>query len=304
MITVLEPGLLSTIQDGGRPALAHLGISPGGAADPRSYALGNALVGNRGGEAVLEMTLQGPTLRFDEDTIFALTGGDLDARLDGSPAALWRTCRARAGQTLALGAARRGARAYLAIAGGIDVPSLLGSRSALVGAGLGRALAAGDRLPVGPATPPPLPLGVRHRPSLVSPAEVAVLPGPEWSWLTDEARAALLGTDFIVGALSDRAGLRLAGPPLAFARYEEPLTEGVLWGTVQLPASGDPIVLMNDQQTTGGYPKIAQTILRDRPTLGQLKPGDRVRFRQVTPETALAEWREESERLRKGTVPL
>jgi biotin-dependent carboxylase-like uncharacterized protein len=296
VIEVLAPGLLTTVQDRGRHGFAHLGVACGGAADPVSYALADKLAGNSGTEAALELTLKGPELCFSRDLTFAVTGADFAPTLDGRSVEMWRTQHARRGQTLSFTATKSGARAYLGLHGGIDVPVLLGSRSTLVNAGFGgfegRALRRGDILLVGAQGRPGGNLVSRYRVTTADITPLRFLPGIAWDRLPPKSREAFAGAVFTVSEHSNRGGLRLESEVLAIPAIGEELSEGTLWGTVQLPPSGKPIVLMNEQGTTGGYPKIAQVILSDRGVLGQLKPRDRVRFVAVTMAEASKLWRE------------
>lgn len=295
MLEVIDPGLLASVQDAGRPQLAHLGISVGGAADPVSYRVGNLLVGNWRGEAAIEMTLKGGAFRFTTDAVFALTGADFGATLDDVAVPGWRTLRARAGQRLRLGATRGGARAYLCARGGIDVPEILGSRSAHLASGLGgRALAAGDRLPLGEAAAWETTL-VATDPLEGEEGPIRVIAGPAWDRLPSGA--------LTVTERSNRSGLRLAGGAATPFDGKEPVSEGVVWGTIQLPASGEPIVLMNEQATTGGYPVAAVVIRADLARLGRLKPRDRISFAAVTIPEAMEALCERERRIARAAAP-
>lgn len=298
-LRVREAGLLTTVQDLGRPGYQGEGVPVGGAMDPFALRVANLLVGNDPGAAGLEITLAGPTLTCERDLLLAITGAPLGAALDGAEVPPWRPVVARAGATLRFGGGASGCRAYLAVAGGIDVPVVLGSRSTLLGAGMGgvegRALRAGDHLAC--ATPTaaggtileellrgPGPwiarwgAGPSLRPAYSARPVVRLIGGEHEPALTDEARRALYGADFRLSPRSDRMGCRLEGPALALAEPVEPLSEAVTFGTVQLPPDGQPIVLMADRQTTGGYPRIGEVATVDLPLLAQLRPGDRVVF--------------------------
>ncbi len=309
MIEVLQPGLLSTVQDLGRPGFRDGGVPPGGAADAVALRMANLLVGNEEGAAAIEMTLLGPRLCFARDALVAIGGAEMPATLDGVPVPPWTPLRVRAGETLELGGARAGCRAYLACAGGIDVAPVLGSRSTYLPAAFGgfhgRALRPGDRLPLGEASPQaavvlraieregrargiaPWSVGPGARPALRPDAELLFLPGSHTAALTSTARAQLHGEWFRVSPQSDRMGCRLEGVPLALAAPLELSSEGVTPGTVQLPPGGAPIVLLADGGTTGGYPRVGHVATVDLPRLAQLRPGDRVRFRETTPGEAL-----------------
>jgi antagonist of KipI len=304
MIEVLRPGLLSTVQDLGRPGFRDQGVPAGGAADTLSLRIANLLVGNAQGEAGVEMTLAGARLRFGRDAVMALCGAPMAAELDGVRVPPWRPVWVRAGETLDVGGAPSGCRAYLACSGGIAVPSVLGSRSTYLPAAFGgvdgRALRAGDRLPLGEAGPgagavrraidragrtsgvAPWSVAPGARTACGPDAELLLLPGAHADALTAEARAHLVGAWFRVSPRSDRMGCRLEGPALPLAAPLELASEGVAPGTVQLPPGGAPIVLGVDGGTTGGYPRAGHVATVDLPRLAQLRPGDRVRFREAT----------------------
>ena len=289
---VLAPGLLSTVQDRGRTGWRHLGVGSAGALDIDAHALANLLVGNPPGAATLEITLAGPRLRFDRAARIAVCGADIDVRCDGVPLPTRRPIALPAGATLALGACRRGARAYLAVAGGIDVPLRLGSRSTDLRGGFGgfdgRALRAGDALPLGPAcvaeveAPRTTAWWIDESHDAAPGDAIRVLPG-------DDAAAsfeALCKGAWRIGTASDRQGLRLEGASLRPTGAGERVSAPVSPGTVQLPADGRPIVLLADAQTHGGYPRIGHVIRADLPRLAQRRPGDALRFVACTPEEA------------------
>ena len=285
-VRVLAPGLLSTVQDGGRHGYRHFGVAGAGALDPYSFAIANRLVGNAALSPALEITLSGPRLHFDRAARIALCGADIDARVDGSAIPGWRCIDLPAASELVLGHCRRGARAYLAIAGGFAVPRLLGSAStdlrAAFGGVRGRMLAAGDILAVARA---------RHRtPKLCDrPILDRSRAGSDFSQPTSVIRmmpgqttladaAVLFAREWQVDPASNRQGLRLQGAALTLADRRERVSEPVMPGTLQLPPDGNPILLLADAQTHGGYPRIGHAISADRPRLAQLKPGDRLRF--------------------------
>lgn len=291
---VLAPGMFTTVQDLGRPGWQRFGVPQGGALDAYALAAANALVGNPPDAAGLEVTLVGPVLTVAREGLVACTGADLGFAIDGQPAALWQAHRVRPGQVLGFTGRRSGCRAYVAVAGGIAVAPVLGSRSTHVRARLGglagRALVRGDRLPVGPlppgwreraglALPPPL-----RRHGLPQPARVVM--GPQHDWFLPLAIERLLGATYRVSRRWDRMGLRLEGPRLAHRHSAELVSEGVAPGSIQVPGDGQPIVLLADRQTTGGYPKIATVIAADLDFLAQAAPGDRITFRAVDLDTA------------------
>jgi KipI family sensor histidine kinase inhibitor len=278
-ITVVAPGMFTTVQDLGRPGHGLLGISPGGAADRTALIAGNRLADNADGAAALEMTLLGGAFRFEIDALIAVTGSDFAAEIDGAPVASWTAVPVRAGQVLRLGHTRQGARAYLCVRGGIEVPLFLGSASTHVLSGLGgfegRALRQGDVLSVGAASKavaPGLPARSAPRKTL------RVLPGPDWGLFSPAARKTFFAGSYEVTPHCDRLGLRLSGPAVARKSGTEYVSTGVCVGSVQIAPDGQPMILFVDQQTTGGYPQLACVVSVDHSSLGQLKPGDEVRF--------------------------
>ncbi len=267
-IEVVRPGLLTTVQDLGRPGLAHLGVPPSGAADVAAFALGNRLVGNPPGAAALEATLDGPVLRFDGPAAVAVTGATT------SPAR-----ELAAGDVLEVGRCVNGARAYVCVRGGIDVEPTLGSRSTDLLTGLGPTpLRAGDVLEVGP--PPAEPTCPGTVPGHVLPGEpvLRVCLGPRDDWFTSAAIRALCSEPWRVSASANRVGIRLEGPKLERSHGGELLSEGLVTGALQVPPSGQPILLLQDHPTTGGYPVIAVVCADDLWLAGQLGPSRRVRF--------------------------
>lgn len=289
-LQILRAGPLTTVQDLGRNAWRDRGISRCGALDELALAWGNLLVGNTVDAAGLEFTLGAASLRLDADCCIAVTGTDADATLDGRPLRPWWRQHVRAGQTLKLAAPRERMRSYLAVSGGIAVAAALGSRSTDLKAGFGglagRALHDGDRLPLQPPTTlPSRAIGIRP-PDWD--ATVRVLPGPEHEDFSPAARAAFWDSDWQVTPQSNRMGYRLAGPELQRERGEELPSHGVLPGVIQVPPSGQPIVLLADAQTTGGYPKIGVVIRADLWKLAQLRLGGTLRFLPCTLDEAQA----------------
>jgi len=315
-VRVVRSGLLCTVQDLGRPGLQHLAIVPGGAIDAPSHRIANALVGNDEAAATLEFALAGPELEFARDALVALHGARFDARIDGAPLPLSRPVFVPAGARVRVGRATGGAFGYLAVAGGIAVPPVLGSRStALAGAfgGLrGRALAAGDELPLADdahdlararcarltgrgaqrAVGTAAASSVRwSAPALTVPATdplvVRIVDGVHAELFDPASRAALLAERWRVTPESNRMGYRLSGPKLGLVEPREIVSQPVCFGTVQVPAGGQPIVLMADRQTTGGYPRIAEVIAADVPRLAQATPGvTAVHFERATLDSA------------------
>jgi antagonist of KipI len=282
IIHVLEPGLQTTVQDLGRFGYAHLGVSASGAADALALRVGNLLVGNAENAVALEMTLVGGTFAFENAVVIALTGSDFGAGLP-----LWRAIEVSAGNVIRFGVSRSGARCYLAVRGGIDVPRVLGSASTHVLTGVGgRPLRRGDTLRIGNASSRQPRRGAAI-PTFQS-RRLRVTPGPQINWFSEE----LYSGTYRVTEASDRMGLRLNGPPIP-SPAGHMLTEGVALGAVQIPPDGQPIILFVEHQTTGGYPKPANVISADLWRVGQLRPRDQVRFERVTMEQALDLLREQ-----------
>ena len=292
-LVVEAPGFLTTVQDLGRPGLAACGIPASGAADPMALRIGNRLVGNRDGAAALEMTLVGCSVRFEADACVALTGTE----------PIWKAFAVRAGEALTCGPIRAGARSYLCVRGGLDVPQVLGSASTHLGSRLGgfegRRLKSGDRLGIGPPPARPVrsePVDPRGLPGY-GPGPLRIVWGRQASWFATGARARLVDAEWTVSAASDRVGLRLGGPPLAASRTDELVTEGVAPGAIQVPPDGVPILLGVDRPTTGGYPKIAHVIAADLARVGQLRPNGRLRFKPTTIEEAVSVLRQQAHAL-------
>jgi antagonist of KipI len=302
-LEVLSPGLLTTVQDLGREGFGPMGVSPSGAADPIALRIGNRLVGNAEGEAGLEMTLLGGTFLFPQGGVAALTGSDFGALLDGVAILAWTSFEAKPGQTLRLGPTRSGARCYLCVQGGIAVEPFLGSASTHLLSGLGghqgRALRQGDVLKIGDA------LGAKKKETgrnacpggaqkasakaldRLAPRKILrVTPGPQSDWFAKAAQKTLFEAAYRVSEEANRMGLRLEGPAIPGGAHGEMISEGVSLGAIQIAAGGLPIILFVEQQTTGGYAKIANVIAADLYGLGQLRPRDEVRFELVGFKTA------------------
>ena len=291
-ITVLNPGLLTTVQDLGRMGYQQFGVSVSGVMDPRAAATANILVGNPEDEAVLECTMLGPQLRFDATNTIALTGGDLMASLDGQPVPTYRAIAVQAGQTLRFQAPKTGCRAYIAFAGGLDIPVVMGSRStylkARIGGLEGRKLQKDDvigfRAPGAPKN-----LSERYIYPEFSPRPVytlRVVLGPQDDAFTPEGVATFLGSEYTVTNEFDRMGCRMDGPAIQHKNGGDIISDGIAFGAIQVPGSGKPILMGADRQTTGGYTKIATVISADFRLLAQLKAGDKVRFEAVSVQAA------------------
>ena len=301
---ILRSGLLTTVQDLGRHGYQQDGIIVSGAMDALVLRAGNLLVGNTENAASLEITLLGPKILFDTDQLIALTGAHLSPTINGRPVGRNRAIWVAAGTELAFGPAMAGCRAYLAVTGGVAVPLVLGSRSTYLRANFGghegRALRAGDALPVGQ----PSAIGERLGQLLARPGTawaaarftpgpglcpaprpepvIRAVRGPEYAQFSAESQRAFWRESFTVGTEADRMGYRLQGPGLERLPETELLSSAVTFGTVQVPAGGQPIVLLADHQTTGGYPRIAQVISTDFSALAQARPGQQLQFQEVT----------------------
>ena len=292
VLRVLQPGLLTTIQDIGRPHAVASGVPPGGAMDRFAHTAANLLVGNDRGAATLECTLTGPHLVAEHACLIAITGADFEPRVNGDAAPMWTGLFLSQGDQLTFGGRRAGARAYVAVAGGISADRWLGSMSTNLmcarGGMHGRALVAGDALPVGELSGPVVAgrnLAAGMRP-VYGERTLHAIAGPHFTRLQGESREALFSAGFSVSHDSNRMGYRLEGPRLD-APGEELLSFGVVAGAVQLPAGGQPILLMADHQTAGGYPVVVTVASVSIPIAAQLAPGDEFRFAEITIDTAL-----------------
>ena len=288
-VTVLSPGLLTTVQDMGRVGYQQFGVPVSGVMDPRAAAIANILVGNEEDEAVLECTMLGPKLRFDRDNYIAITGGDLGPALDGRSVPNYSALPVQAGQVLSFSGPRTGCRAFIAFSGGLDIPVVMGSRStylkAKIGGMDGRRLETGDVIAF--RAPRTELNNVRERslaPEFV-PREVytlRVVPGPQDDCFVPEGLALFFAQPYTVTREFDRMGCRLEGPMIRHKGSGDIISDGIAFGAIQVPDSGQPIIMMADRQTTGGYTKIANVITADFRILGQLKAGDKVHFEAVS----------------------
>ncbi|MCI8454612.1 MAG: biotin-dependent carboxyltransferase family protein [Lachnospiraceae bacterium] len=302
-IKVVNGGFLTTIQDMGRYGFQETGLAVSGVMDTRSAALANLLVGNDENEAVIEITMVGPMLEFTQDIWIAVTGGDLGAKLDGQPVPRYEAVFVRDGQTLSFSGMFGGSRAYIAFAGGLDIPVVMGSRStnlkAKIGGLEGRKLRAGDSIGfAAPKTWLPAQTERRLKPDDFSAKELTlrVLMGPQDDCFTDDGIWTFLESTYTVSNEYDRMGCRMQGPVIEHKNGGDIITDGISFGAVQVPSHGNPIVMMADHQTTGGYTKIANVISVDLPKLAQCMPGIRIRFKKVGIEeaqTLYCEWRTE-----------
>ena len=300
MLKILKGGMLTSVQDLGRYGFQKYGVIASGAMDPFAHRIANLLIGNPENAATLEISLTGPTIEFESDAAIALCGGDLSPQIDGKSCRMWSILAVKKGSVLSFGAPKKGCRTYLAAAGGIDIPDVMHSKStylrAAIGGFQGRALKAGDRVPLNAVDP-------KRAAALVKAANsgqewqipairyfnepvVRIMKGRQFGLFDAKSQAQLFDGLFTVGTHSDRMGYRLEGTPLALSEAAELISEPVAFGSIQVPPDGNPIVLMADRQTTGGYPKIGQVASIDLPLISQLNPGDKIRFKEISLEEA------------------
>lgn len=301
-IRILNGGFLTTVQDMGRYGSQETGMAVSGVMDTRAAALADILVGNDENEAVLEVTMMGPIMEFAEDELIAVTGGDLGAKVDGNPLPRYEAVLIKAGQTVSFGGMYGGSRAYVAFAGGLDVPVVMGSRStnlkAKIGGIEGRKLGAGDE--IGFRSPktwlPNMAARKLLLPELSSREHtLRVVMGPQDDCFTEEGISTFLGSAYTISNEYDRMGCRMEGPVIAHKNGGDIITDGISFGAVQVPSHGNPIVMMADHQTTGGYTKIANVISVDLPVLAQCMPGMKIHFEKVTVDEAQALYCKEKE---------
>lgn len=300
-VKILKPGLLSTIQDLGRFGSQKYGVIVGGAMDSIAVRIANLLVGNEEGEATIEITMFGTELEMLEDCIVAITGGDLNPEIDSEPALMWRPILIRKGQVLKFTSPSKGSRAYITFSGGIQVPKVMGSKSththAKIGGHKGRKLQKDDILTCGKITErgevflrqleemnTSLQWSVDY-PALYTypePNKIRILKGSEFDYFDKASQEMFFKQSYKLTMNADRMGYQLEGYKLALTKQFELLSEGVTYGTVQVPSNGQPIILMAERQTTGGYPKIGQVASIDLPRLAQLQPRDEINFKMIT----------------------
>jgi antagonist of KipI len=299
LLVVESAGLQTTVQDFGREGYGALGVSASGAADAVALRIGNLLLQNKPGAPALEMTLTGGTFLFPDGAVICLAGANFGAQVDGKVLELWRPHAILPGKRLSLGPTRDFARCYLCVPGGVGVGDFMGSASTHLLSGLGgwegRALRKGDVLEIGR-----LQKNIQRRKlrpgvlDMLKPGrKLRVTRGPQFDWFAEEARRALENGDFVVNEDSNRVGLRLDGPRLAMRENAEMISEGTPVGAIQVTPSGQAILLFVEQQTTGGYPKIANVIGTDLHSIGQLRPRDTIRFEEVSLAAARELWIEQ-----------
>ena len=305
MIEVVNPGLFTTVQDNGRFGYQAFGLPVAGAMDDYAYRAANILANNPPGAAALEMTLAGGTFHFTQDSYAAVCGADMQGKLNGGEFRSWTASFVPAGSTLEFKFAASGCRAYLAVSGGIDTPLILGSRSTftrgVLGGHEGRALKAGDKLPIGrPDTLPstPLALAAEFIPEYRQNITIRVMLGPQDDLFTQEGIDTFFGSEYTVTPESDRMGCRMEGAvPVKHLDKPDIVSDALCRGAVQIPGHGMPIVMLADRQTTGGYTKIGTVIGADLWKMAQVTPGTKVRFIKASDEEAAAAFHEQ-----RGTV--
>ena len=303
---ILSPGPLSTVQDSGRFGYMRTGFSPSGAMDTYSMKIANILVGNLPGDGVIEMTMMGMTVSFDGTAVIALTGADMKPyrNSEEDPLPLYTAIEVHKGDVIRMGTAGSGMRGYLAVAGGFDLPIVMGSLSTNLKCGLGgykgRKLQAGDEIPLRQSIPLSL-IGARKATAendYKKEITVRVVLGPQEDYFTDKGIQTFLGSWYTVSGQSDRMGVRLEGNKIENKNGVDIISDGIATGAVQIPASGTPIIMMADRQTTGGYAKIATVISADLKQMAQATPGTKIRFTAVSEAEAVKLKKEEETRLR------
>ena len=292
-ISVISPGPLTTVQDAGRFGYMQSGFSPGGCMDARSMKIANILVGNEKGEGVLEMTMMGGTFSFDGTSVIAVTGADMKPTLNGEECPMYKAVEVKKGDELRFSRAESGMRAYLAVAGGFDLPLVMGSMSTnlkcKLGGFQGRKLQRGDEIPLRQSVNITF-VGKRKFKNEVKYTKSITLRavlGPQDDYFTEKGIETFFEKTYTVTDKSDRMGIRLDGEKIESKNGVDIISDGVTTGSVQIPASGTPIIMMADRQTTGGYAKIATVLTTDLHLIAQAKPGTVIRFQKVTAEEAI-----------------
>lgn len=313
MLKIIKSGMLTSVQDLGRYGFQKYGVIASGVMDPFAHRIANLLVGNHENAATLEISLIGPTIEFEQDAVIAICGGNLSPKIDGNDCKMWRILAVAKGSVLSFGKPKKGCRAYLAIAGGISVPLVMHSKStylrAEIGGFRGRALKAGDNLQVEPA--PEKRLAALRKaataeiewqiqaPNYYHEPVVRMMRGRQFDLFDDSSQERVFTELFTVSSHSDRMGYRLEGSPLALETPGELISEPVAFGSIQVPSDGNPIVLMADRQTTGGYPKIGQVASIDLPLIAQLNPGNGIRFKEISLEEAKKRLMDQEQHIRQ-----
>lgn len=291
-VKVISPGALTTVQDAGRFGFLQSGISVSGVMDSYSHRTANLLVDNPPEEAVLEVTLMGPILEFQCSTRIAVTGAVMQPKINDQPVPMWQTIPVKEGDHLSFAPIQGGCRAYIAFAGGLDVPVIMGSKStnlkAQLGGFEGRMLKREDVVPLkAPSGEAKLWAASEECvPKFPTQITLRVVLGPQEDLFTEEGIASFLNTEYLVTPANDRMGYRLEGEEITHKAGADIVSDGIVMGAVQVPSSGQPIILMADRQTTGGYTKIATVATADLPLLAQAQAGTKIRFQQVSVEEA------------------
>lgn len=304
-IKILNPGALTTIQDLGRTGCQEYGFQVSGCLDQDACRMANLLVGNDPGEAVLEMTLLGAMIFFEEDAVIALTGGDFSPVLNGQPCPRYEAVAVKKGSILGNGFASKGCRGYIAFAGGLDVPEVLGSRSTnlkcKIGGFSGRALKANDviKLRASKGELPDMELRKWQPPQFLDEITLRVVPGLQESYFTEEGLADFYSETYTVSNENDRMGCKLQGKPVGYKDSVDIISDGIPLGGIQIPSGGQPIIMLADRQTTGGYAKIGAVASVDIPRLVQLKTGGKIRFEKITVEKAQKLYRKRERQFQK-----
>ncbi|MGM9924473.1 MAG: biotin-dependent carboxyltransferase family protein [Bacillus sp. (in: firmicutes)] len=307
MIIVNKPGLLTSIQDKGRYGFQKYGVVASGVMDNYAHRIANLLVGNDEEDAVIEISLTGPELFFEEPCTIAICGGDFSPHLNGKAVGTWRPLSIQKDSVLTFKAAKKGCRAYIALAEGLAIEEVLDSKSTYLRGQLGgfggRALQANDKLRTKQSNKTPLVetpnwfVASDYIPVPGQCALIRAIKGRQYDWFSEDSKKALFSSHFTVTNESDRMGYRLNGAKLELDNAEEMISEAVSFGTIQVPGEGNPIVLLADRQTTGGYPKIGQIATVDLPVMAQLKPGDQLRFVEITIAEAQRLWLEQERQI-------
>ena len=296
MLHILDAGLFTTVQDGGRWGWARYGVPPSGPMDVAAFEIANQLVGNPPSATGLEITLTGPMIQIMPETRIAVCGAEFELWVGQLPVPTWHTVYIRPGQVLSFGRRRSGARAYLAIAGGIALPPYLDSQATYIKGGFGgldgRALRPGDQLPVDTNLPQAITANPGQawpqakRPPYTESPTLRVVLGPQDMAFSAQGLDVFLNNPYIITVNADRMGIRLQGPAIAHRGVTGIVSDGIVMGSIQVPPNGQPIVMMADHQTTGGYPKIATVIQADLPLLAQCLPRHQVKFRAISLDEA------------------
>lgn len=305
-IEILNPGPLTLVQDGGRYGYQKFGVPVSGVMDSFSYKVSNILAGNNEGEAVLEFVMLGPNIKFENDCVIAVTGGESSPKLNEKSIPLWKSVKVKAGDELSFGIMNNGCRGYIAFSGGIEVPEVMGSRATYVkgkiGGIEGRALKTGDILKLGPVkswdfSSVSKELPEKYIPSYKNSYEIRVTSGPQEDHFTSSGIKNFYSKKYSVTNKSDRMGMRLEGEKIEHIVGGDIISDGIVSGSIQVPSHGKPIIMMADCQTTGGYAKIANVISSDLNKLAQARPEDQLTFKKIGIEEAHAILKEDAKKL-------